>query len=215
MTRKPRSGSPAWPWNTEGPSTGDVVIDMICHHHRSHNEGDDPSMTNPLMYQVIDSKRSIRRLYTEHSSGAATSASMPPKKPCATNHTQLDRVFTEVRELEKALAHPSPSVETAQPALPAVDTAITATALHRVADTAVTFPDGITPHPFPRASGSVARTPEAERAHTVSQSGFRPFASVGSTFSVVRISVVRGSPSSTLMRGPQCPEQLFVVSFRS
>ena len=62
-------------------------------------------------------------------------------------HTQLDRVFTEVRDLEKAAANPSPSVETTQPAPPAVDTAITQAVLHRVADAAVAFPDGFTPHP--------------------------------------------------------------------
>ena len=43
----------------------DVVIDMICYRRRGHNEGDDPSMTQPLMYDVIDAKRSVRKLYTE------------------------------------------------------------------------------------------------------------------------------------------------------
>ena len=43
----------------------DVVIDMVCYRRRGHNEGDDPSMTNPLMYQIIDGKRSVRRIYTE------------------------------------------------------------------------------------------------------------------------------------------------------
>src|SRR4029078_1484619 len=38
-------------------------------------------------------------------------------------------------------------VETAQPAPPAVDTAITQAVLNRIADTAVEFPDGFTPHP--------------------------------------------------------------------
>src|SRR5690606_26651310 len=43
----------------------DVVIDMICYRRRGHNEGDDPSMTQPLMYDLIEAKRSVRKLYTE------------------------------------------------------------------------------------------------------------------------------------------------------
>ena len=43
----------------------DVVIDLICYRRRGHNEGDDPSMTQPLMYNLIEAKRSVRRLYTE------------------------------------------------------------------------------------------------------------------------------------------------------
>ena len=43
----------------------DVVIDMVCYRRRGHNEGDDPSMTQPVMYSLIESKRSVRTLYTE------------------------------------------------------------------------------------------------------------------------------------------------------
>ena len=43
----------------------DVVIDMVCYRRHGHNEGDDPSYTQPLMYQRIDAKRSVRKLYTE------------------------------------------------------------------------------------------------------------------------------------------------------
>src|SRR5256885_2766970 len=43
----------------------DVVIDMICYRRLGHNEGDDPSYTQPLMYKRIDAKRSVRKLYTE------------------------------------------------------------------------------------------------------------------------------------------------------
>ncbi|MGG7463886.1 MULTISPECIES: multifunctional oxoglutarate decarboxylase/oxoglutarate dehydrogenase thiamine pyrophosphate-binding subunit/dihydrolipoyllysine-residue succinyltransferase subunit [unclassified Plantibacter] len=43
----------------------DVVIDLVCYRRRGHNEGDDPSMTQPLMYSLIEAKRSVRKLYTE------------------------------------------------------------------------------------------------------------------------------------------------------
>ncbi len=43
----------------------DVVIDLVCYRRHGHNEGDDPSYTQPLMYKRIDAKRSVRKLYTE------------------------------------------------------------------------------------------------------------------------------------------------------
>ena len=43
----------------------DIVIDLLCYRRRGHNEGDDPSMTQPLMYDLIEAKRSVRTLYTE------------------------------------------------------------------------------------------------------------------------------------------------------
>ena len=43
----------------------DVVIDMVCYRRRGHNEGDDPSMTQPEMYKLIGDKPSTRKLYTE------------------------------------------------------------------------------------------------------------------------------------------------------
>ena len=62
-------------------------------------------------------------------------------------HTQLERVFNEVRDLEKAVATPSPSVEAEQQIPPKVETKISEEMLHRIADTAVSFPEGFTPHP--------------------------------------------------------------------
>ncbi|MFZ9385144.1 MAG: multifunctional oxoglutarate decarboxylase/oxoglutarate dehydrogenase thiamine pyrophosphate-binding subunit/dihydrolipoyllysine-residue succinyltransferase subunit, partial [Ilumatobacteraceae bacterium] len=43
----------------------DVVIDMVCYRRHGHNEGDDPSYTQPLMYKAIAEKRSVRKLYVE------------------------------------------------------------------------------------------------------------------------------------------------------
>ena len=43
----------------------DVVIDMWCYRRHGHNEGDDPSYTQPLMYRAIAEHRSVRKLYVE------------------------------------------------------------------------------------------------------------------------------------------------------
>ncbi|MDA8288520.1 MAG: multifunctional oxoglutarate decarboxylase/oxoglutarate dehydrogenase thiamine pyrophosphate-binding subunit/dihydrolipoyllysine-residue succinyltransferase subunit [Actinomycetota bacterium] len=43
----------------------DVVVDLVCYRLHGHNEGDDPSYTQPLMYKEIDGHRSVRKLYTE------------------------------------------------------------------------------------------------------------------------------------------------------
>jgi len=43
----------------------DVVMDLVCYRRHGHNEGDDPSYTQPVMYERIRQKRTVRELYTE------------------------------------------------------------------------------------------------------------------------------------------------------
>jgi 2-oxoglutarate dehydrogenase E1 component len=41
----------------------DVVIDMYCYRRRGHNEGDEPSFTQPLLYRAIEKRKSVRDGY--------------------------------------------------------------------------------------------------------------------------------------------------------
>ncbi len=125
----------------------DVVIDMLCYRRRGHNEGDDPSMTNPAMYQVIDTKRGARKAYTEALIGRGDISLKEAEDALRDYQGQLEQVFNEVRELEKQAVEPSESVEAAQMIPRGMTTAVDKSLLARIGDAHLTVPEGFAVHP--------------------------------------------------------------------
>ncbi|MDX2941411.1 multifunctional oxoglutarate decarboxylase/oxoglutarate dehydrogenase thiamine pyrophosphate-binding subunit/dihydrolipoyllysine-residue succinyltransferase subunit [Streptomyces caniscabiei] len=124
----------------------DVVIDLICYRRRGHNESDNPAFTQPLMYDLIDKKRSVRKLYTESLIGRGDITLEEAEQALQDYQGQLEKVFTEVREATSQSA--SAEVHDPQDGFPvAVNTAITAETVKRIAESQVNVPDHITAHP--------------------------------------------------------------------
>ncbi|NVK80466.1 multifunctional oxoglutarate decarboxylase/oxoglutarate dehydrogenase thiamine pyrophosphate-binding subunit/dihydrolipoyllysine-residue succinyltransferase subunit, partial [Streptomyces morookaense] len=124
----------------------DVVIDLICYRRRGHNESDNPSFTQPLMYDLIDKKRSVRKLYTESLIGRGDITLEEAEQALQDYQGQLEKVFVEVRDADTAPAAYEPPAEL--PEFPApVNTAISQEVLKRIAESQVTTPENVTVHP--------------------------------------------------------------------
>jgi 2-oxoglutarate dehydrogenase E1 component len=130
----------------------DVVIDMICYRRRGHNEADNPSFTQPLMYDLIDAKRSTRKLYTESLIGRGDITMEEAEQALHDYQLELERAFTETRNAASAPAEPGavvrPQPDARQPASDEqASTAITDETIKLIIDTQLNMPEGFTPHP--------------------------------------------------------------------
>ncbi|MHB1816865.1 MAG: multifunctional oxoglutarate decarboxylase/oxoglutarate dehydrogenase thiamine pyrophosphate-binding subunit/dihydrolipoyllysine-residue succinyltransferase subunit [Streptosporangiaceae bacterium] len=130
----------------------DVVIDMVCYRRRGHNEADNPSFTQPLMYDLIDAKRSTRKQYTETLIGRGDITLEEAEQILRDYQAELERAFTETRDAAGRPAEPG-SVLAAPPRAPRaidhsrVQTAITPEIIKQIVNTQLNLPEGFTPHP--------------------------------------------------------------------
>ncbi|AMM33234.1 2-oxoglutarate dehydrogenase, E1 subunit [Sinomonas atrocyanea] len=139
----------------------DVVIDLVCYRRRGHNEGDDPSMTQPMMYNLIEAKRSVRKLYTESLIGRGDITQEEAEQLLRDYQERLERVFAEthaaqtspipivtgdakaVSDLERPLAQQEDDAAGASQR----STAISAETLARIGQAHVAIPEDFAVHP--------------------------------------------------------------------
>ncbi|HEU0256483.1 MAG TPA: multifunctional oxoglutarate decarboxylase/oxoglutarate dehydrogenase thiamine pyrophosphate-binding subunit/dihydrolipoyllysine-residue succinyltransferase subunit, partial [Microbacteriaceae bacterium] len=126
----------------------DVVIDLVCYRRRGHNEGDDPSMTQPLMYNLIGQKRSVRKLYSEALIGRGDITEEEYDQAHQDFQDRLERAFAETHA---AQTHSIPIVlpETqagAQERQEPESTGVGEEVLHTIGDAFNNPPAGFTVH---------------------------------------------------------------------
>jgi 2-oxoglutarate dehydrogenase E1 component len=125
----------------------DAVIDMVCYRRHGHNEGDDPSYTQPLMYAKIDERRSVRKLFTESLVKRGQLSLEEAEKALDDYHGRLQTALDETRS-----SAPSSEVMARPPAppvgvLPAIETGVDRGVLDTVYAALSSVPEGFSVHP--------------------------------------------------------------------
>src|SRR5699024_3762598 len=130
-------------------------IDLVCYRRRGHNEGDDPSMTQPTMYSLIEKKGSVRKLYTESLVGRKCITDDEAAEALKDYQSKLESAFAETKEAETGpydgeafIAPYEPSdIETFND----VETSFSTETLQRIGEVFAEVPEGFTIHKKLRA----------------------------------------------------------------
>ena len=125
----------------------DVVIDLVCYRRHGHNEGDDPSYTQPLMYKRIENRRSVRKLYTEALVRRGDISIEEAEATLEDFSKRMSQAFEETKQSsppEQPIARTPP---TPLGVLPAVETGVDRAVLDRIVAALHTYPETFHVHP--------------------------------------------------------------------
>ena len=124
----------------------DVVIDLIGYRRLGHNEGDDPSYTQPLMYKAIAEHRSSRKMYVETLVKRGDITVDQAEQHLLDYQSKLQSALDETR------AHAPAPIKAPKPPLPAgvvphVNTGVDRSVIETIFAKLTQYPEGFTPHP--------------------------------------------------------------------
>ena len=126
----------------------DVFIDMVCYRRRGHNESDDPSMTQPELYSIIEDRPTVRSIYHDTLVGRGDITAEDAQRAADDFHGQLEAVFNQVKE---GITGATPAAQTGiaggQALTTGLDTSITPDVIAEIGDSfSVDAPEGFNIH---------------------------------------------------------------------
>jgi multifunctional 2-oxoglutarate metabolism enzyme len=128
----------------------DVVIDMFCYRRHGHNEGDEPSYTQPLLYRKIRQHPSVRRIYADTLMREKALTAEQDETIATESHTRYERAFDAAQKRELHFTPEVPlavSPEEVAAVQPAHGTAIERLLLEDITRALGSVPSGFSVHP--------------------------------------------------------------------
>lgn len=135
-----------WAWEYRQEFHKDVIIDLVCYRRRGHNEGDDPSMTQPVMYNLIDRKPSTFSVYTTNLVGRGDLTEEQCEQLLAAYRDNLEHILNEARAGHLNTDTPAYSGPKAGETSHSQPTAVAREVIERIGDAQVSVPEGFQVH---------------------------------------------------------------------
>ena len=124
----------------------DVFIDLISYRLRGHNEADDPTMTQPEMYERITDRKSVRTKYTEELIGRGELSEKDAEAAERDFTDQMDSVFHEVKESGNEGPKKQTGITDSQTLSTGLDTSVSQEILDALGNSYINPPEGFTMH---------------------------------------------------------------------
>jgi multifunctional 2-oxoglutarate metabolism enzyme len=125
----------------------DIVIDLICYRRHGHNEADDPSFTQPQMYELIDNQRSVRKVYTERLVRRGDISIEKAEEYLEDFESRLQEAFDETKQATPPEPPKAVRPEETRDLPPRVETGVQRERLDHIASVQFGTHDGFTRHP--------------------------------------------------------------------
>lgn len=121
----------------------DVFIDLLGYRKYGHNEGDEPSFTQPLQYKLIRSKKSIRQLYLDE----LMRAGFLEKKIAETLEAEFKETMRQALATAQAKGKQRAPIQSSIDLLASIETGVETATLQEVIQAFCKVPQGFHLHP--------------------------------------------------------------------